>query len=308
MDSADSNQPRKPGSSTDIPPPREPGVCAGTGAGRKRQGGGNGRDRPAVWVAYGRLLRLFRRRAGLTQEQLAELVEYSLEQVASIEQGRRPAKAKFTAAAERVLNTGGVLEELQEEVDFAKLPAFFRDFVLIELEAVSRFDYDPLLVPGLLQTEEYARAVFGGHVPVLDDETIQNHVDVRLSRQKLLTKTPLVTFSFVVGEMALRNVLGSSGAMRRQHEHLLNVAQRRNVEIQVMPSLGGFHPGLDGPMVTVETGDHQRFGYFESQNIGHVVSDPAEVSMFELRYGKLRSQALNVKESAAFIEQLAGEQ
>ncbi|GEB50800.1 helix-turn-helix domain-containing protein [Streptomyces cacaoi] len=308
MDSADSNQPRKQGSSTDIPPPREPGVCAGTGAGRKRQGGGNGRDRPAVWVAYGRLLRLFRRRAGLTQEQLAELVEYSLEQVASIEQGRRPAKAKFTAAAERVLNTGGVLEELQEEVDFAKLPAFFRDFVLIELEAVSRFDYDPLLVPGLLQTEEYARAIFASSTPVLDEATIEDRVDARISRQKLLTKSPLATFSFIIGETVLRNPIGSREAMLRQYERLLTTAKLRNVEIQVVPHATGFHPGLNGPMVTVETADHQRYAYFESQGIGHVVSDPTEVSMFELRYGKLRSQALNVKESAAFIEQLAGEQ
>ncbi|WP_149562788.1 helix-turn-helix domain-containing protein [Streptomyces cacaoi] len=307
MDSADSNQPRKQGSSTDIPPPREPGVCAGTGAGRKRQGGGNGRDRPAVWVAYGRLLRLFRRRAGLTQEQLAELVEYSLEQVASIEQGRRPAKAKFTAAAERVLNTGGVLEELQEEVDFAKLPAFFRDFVLIELEAVSRFDYDPLLVPGLLQTEEYARALFQGQFPPLDDEQVEHNVDARLSRQKLLTKRPLVQFSFIVGEAALRNPVGSAETMSAQLRHMQQQGAQRNVEIQIIPIEHGVHPGLEGPIVLVERHDHQQFGYFESQGIGSVVSDASQVSMLQHRYGKLRSMALSVKESAAFIGCLEGE-
>ncbi len=73
---------------------------------------------------------------------------YSCEQVASIEQGRRPAKAAFTDAAERVLNAGGALRALQEDVDLARLPLFFQDFAAIEAEAVSRFSYDPLLIPG----------------------------------------------------------------------------------------------------------------------------------------------------------------
>ncbi|UNS97579.1 Scr1 family TA system antitoxin-like transcriptional regulator [Streptomyces tubbatahanensis] len=264
-------------------------------------------DRPGVWVAYGKLLRKFRIAAGYSQETLAPLLGYSPEQVASVEQGRRAAKAAFTEAAERVLNAGGVLATLQEDVDLAKLPPFFRDFVLLEMEAVSRFDYDPLLVPGLLQTEAYARALFEGHVPVLDEDDIDNNVDVRLTRQKLLTKSPLVDFCFVLGEAALRQQLVGSETMREQYCHLLTQSRLRNVAIQVMPLGAGFHPGLYGGMVMVETSSHQQYGYFESQGIGHVVSEPARVSEFALRYGKLRSQALNIEESAAFIQQLAGE-
>ncbi|HEV7629323.1 MAG TPA: helix-turn-helix transcriptional regulator [Streptomyces sp.] len=264
-------------------------------------------DRPAIWVGYGKLLKLFRENARLTQEELAERISYSQESVASVEQGRRPAKAPFTAAAERVLETGGALQALQAEVDFAKLPAFFRDFVLIEMDAVSRYSYDPQLVPGLLQTEDYARTVFDGRCPPLNEEIIEQHVDVRLNRQRLLTRSPVVSFSFVIEEAALRNPLGSRETMRRQLDHLLTQNHLRNVGIQVMPLGRGFHPGLNGPMVLVETGEHRHFGYFESQGIGHVVSDPAQVSSFSLRYGKLRSMALNVGESTAFIEQLAGE-
>lgn len=72
---------------------------------------------------------------------------------ASIERGSRPAKRAFTEAAETTLNAGGALAVLQEDVDLAKLPAFFQDFALIETEAISRYDFEPLLVPGLLQTE-----------------------------------------------------------------------------------------------------------------------------------------------------------
>lgn len=242
-------------------------------------------DRPAIWVGYGKLLRLFRDNAGLTQEELADRISYSVDSVSSVEQGRRPAKAPFTAAAERVLEAGGALQVLQEEVDFTKLPAFFRDFVLIEMEAVSRCSYDPQLVPGLLQTEDYARTVFEGRCPPLEDGEIEQHVEARSHRQRLLTKRPMVDFSFVVDEAALRNPLGSPETMRHQLEHLLIQCRLRNVEIQVMPQARGFHPGLNGPMVLIETGEHRHFGYFESQGIGHVVSDSAHVSSFSLRYG-----------------------
>ncbi|MFF1921072.1 helix-turn-helix domain-containing protein [Streptomyces sp. NPDC058221] len=262
---------------------------------------------PGVWVAYGKLLQHLRKRAGLSQPALGDAIGYSLEQVASVEQGRRPAKEAFTAAADQVLDADGVLEVLQADVDLAKLPKFFRNFALIEAEVLSRFSYDPLLVPGLLQTEAYARAVFGGHCPPFSDEIVDQHTEARLSRQKLLTRDPLAELSFIIGEEALRNPVGGAEVMRRQWQHLLEVAALRTVAVQVMPVGLGFHPGLDGPFVLVETKELRRLGYIESQEVGCVVSDPTEVSSFGLRYGKLRSQALNVEASARLIERLVGE-
>ncbi|SCF57318.1 helix-turn-helix transcriptional regulator [Streptomyces sp. Ncost-T10-10d] len=262
---------------------------------------------PGVWVAYGKLLQHLRKRAELNQQALGDAIGYSLEQVASVEQGRRPAKEAFTVAADRVLAAGGVLEVLQADVDRAKLPQFFRNFALIEAEVLSRFSYDPLLVPGLLQTEAYARAVFGGHCPPFSEEIIDQHTEARLSRQKLLTRDPLAKLSFIIGEEALRNPVGGAEVMRGQWQRLLEVGSLRSVEVQVMPAGLGFHPGLDGPFVLVETKELRRLGYIESQEVGCVVSDPAEVSTFGLRYGKLRSQALNVEASARLIERLVGE-
>ncbi len=264
-------------------------------------------DRPAIWTGYGKLVKLFRERAGLTQQQLADAVGYSCEQIASIEQGRRPAKAAFTEGAERVLEARGVLATLQDEVDLAKLPQFFQDFALIEAEAVSRFSYDPLLVPGLLQTERYARALFASRTPPLDDDTIEQHVEARLHRQRLLTRTPITALSFIVGESALLNPIGGREVRQEQLHHLLSCAELRNVEAQVMPAACGFHPGVDGPMVLLETLEHRHVGYFESQGVGVVVTDAEKVSTFGLRYGKLRSQALNVEESVRFIRRVAGE-
>jgi transcriptional regulator with XRE-family HTH domain len=238
-------------------------------------------DNPAIWIAYGKLVRLFRTKKGLTQQELAEAVGYSCEQVASIEQGRRPAKAAFTEAAERVLEAGGVLAELQEDVDRAKLPKFFQDFAGIEAEAVSRFAYDPLFVPEL-QTEGYARALCSSHCPPLDDETIELHTEARLNRQKLLTRTPIAQLSFVIGEAALTNQMGSSSVMREQLQHLLKVGALRNVELQVMPAKAGYHPGLNGAFVLLETLEHRHYGYTETQEVGVVISDPAKVSTLGL--------------------------
>ncbi|MFB7916262.1 helix-turn-helix domain-containing protein [Streptomyces sp. NPDC056061] len=273
-----------------------------TGAGAKDEN-----SLPGVWVAYGKLLQHLRKRAGMNQQALGHAIGYSLEQVASVEQGRRPAKEAFTVAADRVLTADGVLEVLQPDVDRAKLPLFFRNFALVEAEVLSRFSYDPLLVPGLLQTEAYARAVFAGHCPPLNEEIIDQHTEARLARQKLLTRDPLAELSFIIGEEALRNPVGGPEVMHGQWRRLLEVGASRNVEVQVMPAAPGFHPGLNGPFVLVETEDLKRLGYFESQGVGHIVHDPAEVSSFGLRYGKLRSQALNGVESARLIERLAGE-
>ncbi|MFF3158527.1 Scr1 family TA system antitoxin-like transcriptional regulator [Streptomyces sp. NPDC057910] len=264
-------------------------------------------NRPTIRVGYGKLLKLFREKAGMSQEALAEAVDYSYEQTASIEQGRRPTKARFAEQAEEVLGAGGALAVLQEDVDRAKLPLFFQDFALIEAEALSRPAYDPLLIPGLLQTEAYARALFSAHCPPLDDETIDQHVDARLSRQKLLTRTPPVELSFIIGDSALHS-MGDRAVMNDQFTHLLEVGKRRNVEIQIMPADRGFHPGLNGPLVLLETLEHRQVGYVESQEVGVVVTDPGKVSAFAMRYGKLRTQALSTEESARLIERLAGEQ
>ncbi|WP_461036522.1 helix-turn-helix domain-containing protein [Streptomyces mayteni] len=265
-------------------------------------------ERPAIWVGYGKLLKLFRERAKLNQQQLADAVGYSLEQVASIEQGRRPAKESFTDAAERVLKTGGVLKALQDDVDLARLPRFFQDFAAHEIEAVSRFSYDPLLIPGLLQTEDYARTLFMNHCPPLDDEMVQLSVEARLARQKLLTRVPMADLCFIIGESVLHNPIGGADLMRGQCERLLEAQKQRNVVVQVMPAMIGPHPGLNGPMVLLETSKHRRVGYVESQEVGTLVTAPGDVSAFGLRYGKLRSQALNAEESARLIERAAGEQ
>ncbi|MFF0725735.1 helix-turn-helix domain-containing protein [Streptomyces sp. NPDC004134] len=264
--------------------------------------------RPGSWVAYGRLLKFFRTKAGLTQEELADRMGYSLDHCASVEQGRRPAKAEFTERAEDVVGAGGVLTELQDEVDFAQLPTFFRDLAALEKEAAIRFSYDPLVIPGLLQTAAYAKALFSGVYPPVDDETVDNWLTARLARQSLLTRNkPLVAFAFIIEEATLHRMVGGREVMRAQLRRLLECVEQRNVEIQVMPSSHAVHVGLDGNMVLLETADGKQFVYVEAQ--GCVMSRVGrdQTGAFWLRYGSMRASALSVEKSVRLIEQVAGE-
>ncbi len=283
-----------------------PGNAPGT-APRRAKRSERKDDLPGIWVGYGKLVKLFRERAKMTRQQLADAVGYSVDQIASIEQGRRPAKEAFTTAAEVVLAADNVLATLQDEVDLAKLPLFFQDFAQIEMGALCRFSYDPLLVPGLLQIESYARAVCAGHVPQLNEDEIEQSVEGRLARQRLLNRKTVVNLSFIIGEAALTNIVANEAVMMEQLRHLLLVGQLPNVEIQVMPSHGGFHPGLNGPFVLLETLENRRHAYVESQDVGQVLSEPRTVSRLTLTYGRLRSLALNIDESARLIEKLIGD-
>ncbi|UGQ11284.1 helix-turn-helix transcriptional regulator [Yinghuangia sp. ASG 101] len=273
---------------------------------QKRERGGDD-DRPGVWKAYGRVVKLLRDKAGLTQQQLADAVGYSVEQVASIEQGRRAAKPAFTKAAEEVLDAGGVLDAMQEDVDLARLPAFFQDVAMIEGDATTYCWFGNDLIPGLLQIEDYTRAVFGVRCPPLTDDETEQLLEARMQRQLMLTRTPTVDVSFIIGESVLRCPIGGRDVLKAQLAHLRKQMTLPNVDIQIMPLSYGAHVGVSGPMILLETREHRRVAYIESQGIGQLVSDPKKVSTLAMRYGKLRTQALNAFESAKFVERIEGE-
>ena len=118
---------------------------------------------------------------------------YSASTIAAFEQGRRIPPPRFIDQADEVLDAGGVLQAMKEEVARAQYPAFFRDAARLEAEAVELHVYATQAVPGLLQTEEYARAVFAMRRPLLDEETIDQRVAARLARQEIFARTPLPT-------------------------------------------------------------------------------------------------------------------
>lgn len=129
-----------------------------------------------------------------------------------------------------------------------------------------------------------------------------------MARQSLLTrKNPPIVFVFIVEESAIRRLIGNAPVMRQQLARLLECSAMRNVELQIMPTARGAHSGLNGPMVLLESTDRKQHVYVEAQDIVSVRSDRHEVSEFWLRYGTLRTQALNTEESSCLIQRMVGE-
>ncbi|MEN8655991.1 helix-turn-helix transcriptional regulator [Streptomyces sp. 21So2-11] len=256
---------------------------------------------------FGRQLKLCRMRAGVERPELGAKTGYSASTIASFEQGRRIPPPSFIDRADEVLDAGGVLMASKGDVARAQYPAFFRDAARLEAQAVALHVYATKAVPGLLQSEEYARAVFAMWRPLLADDTIGQRVAARMARQEIFSRAPLPTISFVIEEFVLRRPLGGSAVMRGQLEQLLLLGHHRNVEIQVMPIVREEHAGLEGPFTLIETKEGQRIAYVEAYKDSRLYTDRASVRELEEQYGILRAQALTPRESLAFVEKLLGE-
>ncbi|WP_086810591.1 DUF5753 domain-containing protein, partial [Streptomyces reticuliscabiei] len=227
--------------------------------------------------------------------------------IASFEQGRRIPPPKFIDRADEVVHAGGVLSAGKEEVARAQYPAFFRDAAKLEAEAVELHVYDTQLVNGLLQTEEYVRAVFAMWQPSLDEGVMEQRVAARLARQEVFARRPAPHLSFVIEEAVLLRPLGGEAAWRGQLEHLMLMAEKRNVVIQVMPLSRQEHAGLAGPFTLMETKDGRRIAYTEVQGDSRVHTERHKVRELERTYGILRAQAHTPTESLTLIEKLLGE-
>jgi transcriptional regulator with XRE-family HTH domain len=260
-----------------------------------------------VVTAFGRQLKLLRVRAGLERAEFGKRVGYSADTVASIEQGRRIPQARFIEKADEVLGVGGLLTALREEVGRAQYPAFFRDMARLEAEAVELCAYDTLVVNGLLQNEEYMRAILSMRRPLLDEETIELRVAARLARQEIFKRWPAPLLSFVMEEPLLRKPLGGKAVLRGQLEHLLLIGDKRNVELQVMPLDREDNAGVDGPFTVINRKAGEQFVYAEVQGRSNLLTKRDETSLVAARYGIIRSQALSPRESLDHIAKLLGE-
>ncbi|WP_327234069.1 helix-turn-helix domain-containing protein [Streptomyces sp. NBC_01317] len=260
-----------------------------------------------ILQVFGRQLKRFREWAGLDRAEFGARTGYSAATIAAYEQGRRIPPPKFIDQADELLGARGILKEMKEEVARAQYPAFFRGAAKLEKEAVELHVYATKAIPGLLQTEEYARSVCAMWRPLLSEETAEERVTARLARQTIFARSPLPTISFVIEESLLRRPFGGRAAMRGQLEQLLLCGQRRNVEIQVMPIEVEEHAGLEGPFTLIETREGRRIAYVEGYKDSRLYTERKPVRELEEQYGILRAQALTPRETLALIEKLLGD-
>ncbi|GHA12657.1 helix-turn-helix domain-containing protein [Streptomyces echinoruber] len=258
---------------------------------------------------FGAVLKALREESGLTQEEFALRVRYSAAYVAKIEQGKRFPPADLPARAAEVLGPVAlkVLTAAAKSLTRrAGLASWFQQWAGIEEEAISLYAYECRAVPGLLQPEAYIRAIFDRRLPPVSEEQIEREVTARLERQQLIATRPNTAFSFVIEQSVLARRMGGREVTRQVIDHLLEVGARRNVEIQIMPTVQEDHCGIDGQMYLAETPAHQWIGYTEGQRSSSLISAPKDVSVLLQRYGTLRSQALDCRATVKLLEQMRG--
>ncbi|NUL07633.1 helix-turn-helix domain-containing protein [Streptomyces lunaelactis] len=266
-----------------------------------------------LFRALGKQLKVLRENAGLSQRELGVAAHCGEDLISSIERGVRTPQPDFLVRADELLAAGGVLKAAIEDVREAQAkartrhPDWFRDYARAEAEAVGLLDYSNQAVPGLLQTEEYARAVFTQRRPLLDEDTIEKRVADRLARQQIFERWPAPTFSYVLEETVLQRPIGGRTLHAHQLRRLLRIGRLRTVELQVMPTDREEHASLDGSFILLTPKGRQQVAYTEIYGHPRLITDPEEVRVFIDRYGIIRSQALRPAESLALIEKMLGE-
>ncbi|WP_171166539.1 helix-turn-helix transcriptional regulator [Streptomyces sp. I05A-00742] len=266
-----------------------------------------GAQLPPNWRYCGNQVKLWRFRAGVSREELAREAGYELETVKSMEQGRRRPTPRLLQVADDMCGAGGLLLAALGYLNPEEQSTHLQEFLDAEAEAISLSSYEPLLIPGLLQTEEYTRALISTHWPPVEDDEVELRVARRLKRQEKLAAKPYALFSFIIYEAALRSGVAGREGMKRQLQHLLEAADRPNVSVQILPADRVLSIALTGPLLVVESAEHQQLAYVEGLNTQVLHSNPGTVSSFVQCLGRLRMQALSAEESAHFIRKLADE-
>jgi hypothetical protein len=257
---------------------------------------------------FGAVVQALREHGGLSRVDFGTRVGFSKHTVESVELGRRMPDEVFVERAEEALGNTGALRKAARHLTRGEpgLAAWFRRWARLEKVAVSLCTYECRLVPGLLQSEGYMRALCDSDIPPLPDDALEATVGARMERQRLLNERPRTTFDFIVEESVFMRRLGGAEVTRDLLDYVLEAVAPRNITLQVMPISSDHHACLAGPLQLLETPDGHWRGYSEGQENGRLIADSKEVSRLHMRYARLRSQALSPKDSMGLLEQMRG--
>ncbi len=262
-------------------------------------------------AVFGAMLRHYRMRAGLTQDQVGSRAHVSGKLISAYENGwrvpTRPTTGDIDAVGE--LNTHGALTELwdqfEEGMNYQAFPDWFQDWPEKEAAATTLRGFEPLLVPGLLQTDLYARALFSTRIGATEDE-IDELVAARLKRQEVLTKSSPPTLWVILDEWVLRRPVGGRHVMLEQVTRLIEAAQQPNVVFEVIPAEAGAHDGLScGGFAIADFKGAPSIAYQESAVQGQIVQDAEHVARLVAKWTTLGTEALPRKASITLLEEAA---
>ncbi|WP_369176337.1 helix-turn-helix domain-containing protein [Streptomyces mutabilis] len=252
---------------------------------------------------YGWELRRQREAHGLKQGQLGEIIFCTGSLIGQIETTKKVPTRDFSERVDAALGTDGLFSRLIGLVLRSQLPTWFQPYAEMEAKAAYISTYQAQLVYGLLQTEEYARAVLATGMP--DD--LENLLAARMERQRILErKQPPLTW-VVLDEAVLHRPIGGREVMRRQLERLLEFAGHRWMHVQVLPNEAGAHASLAGSFNFLRFDDNPDIVYTEDIISGHMTANPETIREAALRYARLQAAALSVEDSAELITRVMEE-
>ncbi|MFY1669370.1 helix-turn-helix domain-containing protein [Plantactinospora sp. WMMB334] len=249
-------------------------------------------------------LRRVREAFGLTQEAWGQRIKFSAQHVSSIERGTRAAHPRYLESVDRAFGTA-FLDFYREFIVGEAAPVWLRPFIEYEARASLVRTFQTIVIPGLLQTEAYARAVLLGHGH--RGESMEAALLTRLHRQDILQREPdPCQFVAVLDESVLRRRIGSPDLMRDQLKAIVTACDSPTVAVQVVPADVGAYPGLDGPF-TLASVDGRPIGYLEGHLKGRVIENPDATSDLEGIWESIRGYALPVQQSLDLIVRTAEE-
>ncbi|MCO5996875.1 helix-turn-helix domain-containing protein [Actinoallomurus rhizosphaericola] len=264
-------------------------------------------------------MRRRREEAGLTQDEVFERTSinqatlYRVENALSRPQVRtlRALLDLYGVNSERAAYLLTLLRESDQrgwlETINADLPERLTTYVELEDEARSVLNYESSFVPGLLQTEGYARAIIRGVLPEATLAEVDSRVEVRLRRQEVLTRESPIRLWAIVGEGALRHCVGGNEVMREQMLRLTEVANKPNITLQVLPFEAGAHPGMLGSFHVLNFGQVELpdVVYIDSMAGDLFLDGPADIDRYTVIFEYLRAIALSPEDSVRLITKLA---
>lgn len=253
-------------------------------------------------------LKAAREQRGWSQADLAEQVPYSLSTVSMVEALHRAPTRDLAVHLDKAFGAPGTFARLEGRLRDLPFPASFRPFATYEAEATALYVFEHSLIPGLLQTPEYARAVLATRPNTADDE-IDKLVAARLSRQDVLTRDdpPAPLLWALIDEGVLYRPVAPAEVMYGQLTWLAEVSRRPNITVQVLPYSAGGHTGLLGAFTVADLGTNPGTVNVEDITYGRVFEDAATVSLVTLHYKSLQSEALPKGASRELIARVAEE-
>ncbi|MBM9621465.1 helix-turn-helix domain-containing protein [Streptomyces zhihengii] len=255
---------------------------------------------------YGEWLKAQRDAAGLTQQELADAAIMTRSHIAHIEAGRRIPSKEDARRLDRALNTGNVLSSFLPQEDVA-VADHFAAAMHLEQQARSIREFALAFVPGILQTEAYARAVLGSAFPPRSEEDCDRAVVTRLQRAAVLADPVQPTVWALLDESVLRRPVGGAAVMAGQLRHLVGLAESQRVRVHILPMRLGYHPLLQSMLSLMWFDDQPPVAYTEGMHIGRVHDAPAVVEQLQAHYDLALSDALPLRESIALMRAAAEE-